>query len=171
MQRTHAAVQPALVAFLQQTFSMGFKERNQSGDLPLSCALGCVGAEVSEIALLIAANREAVVAANNSGDAPLHVAFARAASPEILAVLLREGAARRTNDKAQLPLHLYAFGPASAAGTNLLLEQYPEAVFEKDSEGCLPLHRACEAAADDRDVIIAIQQLIGMCQIGTPVCL
>ena len=34
----------------------------------------------------------------------------------------------------------------------MLFEQYPEAVIEKDSSGCLPLHHACHHPAS-KDVI------------------
>jgi hypothetical protein len=150
------------VAFLLQQCPGSVRVADNHGNLPLHAA-ATADANLSTIQLLARRHRDSVRIPSVAGDLPLHCAAAARKSSSgrsrrrtrtgsmtttILAYLLQRfpGAARQTNSRGELPIHLAlggVYSPVTMDDYLLLVEAWPESLERPTTAaGRLPLHCA-----------------------------
>ncbi len=142
------------------------REKNELGDLLLHYAIR-YGASVEVIQLIIEAYPNAVREKNELGELPLHIAVRYGGPVEVIQLLIEAypDAVRKKNEYGDLPLHsavknrpteiqlptdVYPdafYKGASVEVLKLLIEEYPDALKEKNYGGELPLHVAAKKGA------------------------
>ncbi len=133
-----------LVMFLTNIYPDSKVVIDRRGRTPLHFAVGNEDRSPDPASVKILAETGAARRADENGSLPLHYACAYGASDEVLKILLESVPSSTTavDFKGRTPLH-FAMGNAEKEWTpaivQLLLEQNPDVVNDKDNEDNLPL--------------------------------
>ena len=106
---------------------------------------------------------DAVQMENNNKDTPLHYAFIRNKHkevPEFVATKYPDFLKKPRSSDGQLPLHVACVSCLSIIGAQVLLEHYPDATKQKDTQGKLPLTLACKNKYLKQEKVLELIELL-----------
>jgi ankyrin repeat protein len=106
---------------------------------------------------------DAVQMENNNKDTPLHYAFIRNKHkevPEFVATKYPDFLKKPRSSDGQLPLHVACASCHSIIGAQVLLEHYPDATKQKDTQGKLPLALACKNEVLEEEEVLDLIELL-----------
>ena len=142
-----------VIKFLLEVHPDGAKNKDRHGNLPLHTSIECdLSLEILKIVIL--AYPAGVTVQNEDGDLPLHLAVSHDTCVEGIKIMLDEyrGGVKVNNNQGQLPLHIECANERNKPNLhllNLLVEFYPEGIFQRNIDGDEPSNLLSASDADD----------------------
>ena len=127
-----------VIKLLLDEYRGSSKVTDENGELPLHTACKC-GSSQEIIRILLTAYAKGAKVTNEDGRLPLHLACKHENNIEVIKMLLNEypGGAKVNDNQGWLPLHIVCAWRTelNLHALNLLVEFYPEGIFQKNIDG------------------------------------
>ena len=150
------------VKFLYQSYPGAFMCKNENGSTPLYLAFR--HSSLAIVKFMIGKSKaDAVLMENNFKRTPLHDAFLGNEHKDVhefVATKYHDFLKKPRSSDGWFPLHVACASCRSIVGAQVLLEHYPEAATQKDTQGKLPLTLACKNKYLKQEKVLELIELL-----------